>query len=252
MTENPFDTCVESSKLVEEIDEFKDWIRTSVRQVLPHGAFVCGHGRTHAMGASADYIVAVDFPVEYLFTVRNPSGHIDTPILNQWYKKRAPIFVDGSHPASDIPETWVRNFKKFDLRNVAATGVLDEAQCVLTYFSFHRLPSLDQKALRRSFGTLIPVLHETLSRVILKYQEKSGAQAHIACHMTAREREIVRLISQSKSNGDIAKLLCLAESTVKNRVSHILDKTGCANRAGLVALMGLTETHQIGVRTKVL
>lgn len=60
--------------------------------------------------------------------------------------------------------------------------------------------------------------------------------------LTAREREILRLVVEGKSNGEIGEQLHLAEGTVKNYVSTILEKCGARNRTELaiktIALTG--------------
>lgn len=48
--------------------------------------------------------------------------------------------------------------------------------------------------------------------------------------LSAREREVLRLLAQGASNREIAQQLCLAEGTVKNHVSNILSKLQVANR----------------------
>jgi two-component system, NarL family, response regulator DegU len=48
--------------------------------------------------------------------------------------------------------------------------------------------------------------------------------------LSEREREVLRLISEGLSNREIALRLILAEGTVKNHVSTILDKLHAANR----------------------
>ncbi|RMF47788.1 MAG: DNA-binding response regulator, partial [Anaerolineae bacterium] len=48
--------------------------------------------------------------------------------------------------------------------------------------------------------------------------------------LTEREREILALIAQGLSNKQIAGRLYLAEGTVKNYVSSILDKLGVQDR----------------------
>ncbi|RAQ96397.1 DNA-binding response regulator [Thermogemmatispora tikiterensis] len=48
--------------------------------------------------------------------------------------------------------------------------------------------------------------------------------------LSARERDVLRLLAQGASNREIAQQLCLAEGTVKNHVSNILSKLQVTNR----------------------
>lgn len=42
--------------------------------------------------------------------------------------------------------------------------------------------------------------------------------------LTAREKEVLRLMAQGKSNSEIAKELVISEHTAKAHVGHILEK----------------------------
>ncbi|MFH7873649.1 MAG: response regulator transcription factor, partial [Candidatus Aenigmatarchaeota archaeon] len=54
--------------------------------------------------------------------------------------------------------------------------------------------------------------------------------------ITDREKEIICLIAQGLTNGEIAKKLYLSEGTVKNYITNILSKLGAKNRASLIEI----------------
>jgi DNA-binding NarL/FixJ family response regulator len=47
---------------------------------------------------------------------------------------------------------------------------------------------------------------------------------------TPREREIVRLVAQGRSNAEIAKALAIREATVKGHLWRLYRKIGVSNR----------------------
>jgi DNA-binding CsgD family transcriptional regulator len=74
--------------------------------------------------------------------------------------------------------------------------------------------------------------HEVLSEAQGRTGEQEGL-AHLA-QLTAREREIVRLVAQGSSNVAIAKELWVTEETVKFHLSNAYRKLGISSRAELV------------------
>ena len=51
--------------------------------------------------------------------------------------------------------------------------------------------------------------------------------------ISSREREVLRLLLDSRTNAEIAGVLFISENTVKYHVRNILQKTGCKNRGEL-------------------
>jgi len=56
--------------------------------------------------------------------------------------------------------------------------------------------------------------------------------------LTAREREIVALIIQAKSNKEIARELVITEGTVKVHIHRIFERLAMKNRTMLAMTMG--------------
>ena len=88
-------------------------------------------------------------------------------------------------------------------------------------------------------AALEAVLDDYLQRV----REPAGRR--YAVELTAREREVLKLIAEGNTNQDIAELLCLSRKTVETHRSNIMDKLNLhkvtdlvkyAIREGLVGL----------------
>ena len=52
--------------------------------------------------------------------------------------------------------------------------------------------------------------------------------------LSPREREVLRLIIEEKSNSEIAETLYVTESTIKYHVHNLLKKTGCRSRVEMI------------------
>jgi two-component system response regulator DevR len=73
-------------------------------------------------------------------------------------------------------------------------------------------------------------------RVLAKVREAARKEAFAAFgDLTEQELRVLALISEGKTNREIAETLYLGEGTVRNYVSNILGKLGVSNRAEAAA-----------------
>ena len=66
--------------------------------------------------------------------------------------------------------------------------------------------------------------------------ERVAGVSAAASQLTEREREVLQLLAQGKTNKEIAGALVIAERTVKFHVSSILGKLGVGNRTEAVTV----------------
>ncbi|GLX37787.1 DNA-binding response regulator [Streptomyces roseochromogenus] len=77
---------------------------------------------------------------------------------------------------------------------------------------------------------LAPRVTATVISGYLHHHGEHRAAAHVVSRLSAREREILVLLSQGLSNADIGRRLHLSIGTVKDHVSAVLAKLDVGNR----------------------
>ncbi len=252
MLTNAIDRCIAASNDVQSVEDFKKWIRAHVRPIIQDEYLACGHGRITSAGVLMDHIILVDYPPQYLLAIKNAAGGIDTPLMRRWLATRRPVYFDAAAPWPDIDRAWYATFIARDLRNGVADAVYDETRCIGTYFSFHRLPGVDVAFLETVLPRMTPVLHRTLMRAISDAEQWANQASAAMARLSPREQQLAAWIGMGKSNPEIAALASISEYTVRNRLSDILEKTGCTNRTSLAVLVSRWDVLQLGIGTSVL
>ena len=55
----------------------------------------------------------------------------------------------------------------------------------------------------------------------------------LSYNLSARERDVLRLLLDDKTNKEISEEICVSENTIKFHVRNLLKKTGCKSRVEL-------------------
>ncbi|OGO71185.1 MAG: DNA-binding response regulator [Chloroflexi bacterium RBG_19FT_COMBO_62_14] len=71
-------------------------------------------------------------------------------------------------------------------------------------------------------------------RLVQEYLSQSPSQGSAAAHLTEREREILKLIAEGFSNGEIADRLVISPSTVHSHRANLMRKLELGSRHELV------------------
>lgn len=89
------------------------------------------------------------------------------------------------------------------------------------------------EAVGRGEALLDPAVTQRIFQEVRKAAKDEEASAFSA--LTQQEKHVLVLVSEGKTNREIAKALFLGEGTVRNYVSSILSKLGVSNRAEAAA-----------------
>lgn len=89
------------------------------------------------------------------------------------------------------------------------------------------------EAVGRGEALLDPAVTQRIFQEVRKAAKEEEASAF--SNLTQQERHVLLLVSEGKTNREIAKALFLGEGTVRNYVSSILAKLGVSNRAEAAA-----------------
>lgn len=121
-----------------------------------------------------------------------------------------------------------------DVEIIALTSVLEDASVVQAIRSgaigylLKDTQALDLcRSIKAAAEGRVQLSPEAAARLVreLRPNEKPAV-----ADLTDREMDVLKLIAAGKSNGQIAELLVIGESTVKTHVSHLLSKLGVKSR----------------------
>ena len=89
------------------------------------------------------------------------------------------------------------------------------------------------EAVARGEAMLDPIVTQRVFQEVRRAVKEEEASAF--AHLSQQEKHVLLLVSEGKTNREIAKALFLGEGTVRNYVSSILSKLGVNNRAEAAA-----------------
>lgn len=201
-------------------------------QRVAHPVLVQMHVELVATRALALGIVGkVDEAVSTVGTVRGLSGSIDAKVLVEAVDATISI---KRHDCDAIERATGL------LHTALSTGGLDHL--VTVYRAVPELLVILLRSESAAFGELVLRVGDQDLAQRLGYSV--SPTGHTRADLTAREREVLELLRESLTNREIAKLLFIAEPTVKLHVQHIFDKLGIRSRKAIAMQAVLERSAQ--------
>jgi DNA-binding CsgD family transcriptional regulator len=174
-----------------------------------------------------------------LLTLAEPLG--PSPQLAKAYNTLAPFASQVAGDAAHAAELWDRLGYRYE----AALALLD---------------TKEEAPLRESLARLSDLGAEAAARLVLRTMRDLGIRSIPAGVRTAtrkhprgltrREQEILELLSQGRSDDEIAATLFISVRTVEHHVSAILGKLGATTRKGAAKeawRLGLADPYRVSV-----
>jgi DNA-binding NarL/FixJ family response regulator len=168
------------------------------------------------------------------------------------------VLVDAALPGLDVAETIRRIKMKCPSARVVVLSMVGDRDTFLSAvragadgFLIKDTPAEEVVSAIRQVAGGGSVISPALTGVLLReFRRLSSLQEGMPpVGLTLRELQLLRLVASGLSNKEIAQALCLAESTVKNRLSLLFEKLGVKDRtqAAIYALMhGLLPESEPG------
>jgi transcriptional regulator EpsA len=235
-----FFDVIDSSLAINSPEQLIAWMEGDLQHIFPHGMMICGIGDVEDIGLRVHNTLSHNFPSGYVQTLQQAGGLTGSPIMIQWLKTRRPVLFEMTDQHAN--SSWLENFKRYGLHNLAAHGLCDIQSRMTSYFSFSRIPGKFTQHHAELLERLVPHLHASLIRAFNGAQKDSPTPRITLSVLTPREQEVFQWLRAGKTNWEIAKVLHISESTIKSHVQRILMKLKANNRAqavGLVVAEGL-------------
>lgn len=224
---------VESSLQVRKSHQFFLWAQGQLQSLLPHEILFCAHGDLQRRDYSVARFTGAPFPDEQFARIRHPEHGLVARVIQAWKKNwEEPCCFSqnghlGLHPQVELL------MAEHGLSNLACHGTRSVNGGSNSCFIFARMPRAPGPRQCYLLELLLPHLHAAYVRTIID-ERRELRLPPAPCALTAREIEILRWVSEGKSNHQIGDTLRISPLTVKNHIQNILKKLEVQNRAQAV------------------
>lgn len=165
--------------------------------------------------------------VRWIFSSHESVVYRESDLINAEMRAKSAFYLDYLKPAGFV--------------NVAGLSIAEQGNCIgaVTLYRTARcgdftdkdiyilkqlLPHLQNKLVEETLAADFPMKRNSRATYILSHEY----------HLSKREIEILRLLCDGKSNGEISEALSISVHTVKKHISNMFDKLNVESRTQLI------------------
>ena len=211
-----------------------DWISGPLKYFFPFTRVFLGHGEQVAGQIRITHWLTQGHEEASLRRIATPFDLETRGSLKWWLSHRLPFHIDPHRPPPFATAFELNEIRTAGLGRIAAHGVINAKATAGTYFSFAGIPEELSDWHLDALTLIAPVLNGLfLGYVAAQHTHLQGA--HLT--LTTRQKDIVRRIAIGLDDKAIARILGIAEKTVRNQLTDIYRQMGVHKRAQLMALL---------------
>jgi transcriptional regulator EpsA len=229
--------------------EFFSWVQGKFQSMLAHEALICGLADRSARGLKFEWVGSFPISDKRFAELCRPDRGLLYSLVTMWQQGERATLLLGSAPGPGSPpetERVLNEMRELDLSNGLADGFAGPDGQPCSFFAFFKMPAPPCSHMAYVLKIWLPYLYAAWLRVASG--EAALAEPHagrIRGVLTAREVEILNWVGKGKTNGHIARILGIGETTVATHLERIFRKLGVRSRAQAVA-RGMTLNLEQG------
>lgn len=238
-SERLLDIISQASRIKRHYELFR-LLQGDVQFFIPHQILVCAWGDFHGSDLQADVISAIPGVRTGRLDGCSFESELRSPHFRWLAGERRPLVLGGT--TLDVPAYPPCNCALHrslrGMRSILVHGVHDARDGTdILYFAAHKVSVVNGGGVER-FGLLADTV---IAQIDVAFRKIAGLASPAMpdgrnyAALSAREEEILLLISEGRTNAEIAQTLAISAFTVKNHVQRILKKLGAANRTEAVS-----------------
>jgi transcriptional regulator EpsA len=225
---------VESSLQVRKSHQLFLWAQGQLQSLFPHEILFCVHGDLQRRDFTVSRYTSAPFPGEQFTEICHRETGLIAKVIQVWQKNWGePCLFTGENGRIGLHPQVELLMEQYRLPNLACHGTHSVNGGTSTCFIFARLPQPLGSRQCYLLELLMPHLHAAFVRTLIDGQREQ--RVPVATVLTGREIEILRWVSEGKSNHQIGGALSISPLTVKNHVQNILKKLEVQNRTQAVS-----------------